>query len=81
MSQVIVYKQDSGRVAVVFPTQEALERYGIDAIARKDVPAGKRYKILNFEDLPNQYPQDTWEVNEADLDDGVGSESNEFEGV
>jgi hypothetical protein len=76
--QVIVYKQDNGVPAVVVPTQEALSLFGIEAIAAKDVPAGKPYKIMDSSELPLSVPQEAWAVNEADLTDGVGSESSEF---
>jgi hypothetical protein len=75
--QVIIYNQDNGIPAVVVPTQEALDAHGIEAIALKDVPAGKPFKIIDAADLPTT-PQETWTVNEADLTDGVGAESNEF---
>jgi hypothetical protein len=77
MTQVIIYNQDNGIPAVVMPTQEALDDHGIMAIAIKDVPAGKKFKIVDAADLPDT-PQETWMVNEADLTDGVGGESNEF---
>ncbi len=75
--QVIIYNQDDGVPAVVMPTQEALDAHGILAIAIKDVPHGKRFKIINAADLPNT-PQETWVVDEADLTDGIGGESSEF---
>ena len=75
--QVIIYKQDSGVPAVVMPTAEALEQHGIMAIALKDVPHNKPFKIIDAADLPTT-PQETWVVNEADLTDGVGAESNQF---
>jgi len=75
--QVIIYKQDNGVPAVVMPTIEALEQHGIMAIALKDVPHNKPFKIIDAADLPTT-PQETWVVNEADLTDGVGAESNEF---
>lgn len=79
MSQVIIYKQDSGIVAIVRPTEEALLKYGIDAIAKKDVPAGKKYKIILTTDIPADRAQrNQWTVNDADLTDGVGAISNEF---
>ena len=78
MSQVIIYNQDNGNVAVVFPSPEALEQHGIMAIALKDVPAGKPFKIIDAADLPTGIPQEAWTVDEADLTDGVGAESNEF---
>jgi hypothetical protein len=75
--KVIIYNQDSGVPAVIVPTQEALDQYGIMAIAIKDVPAGKPFAIVNAADLPDA-PQETWVVNDADLTDGVGGQSNEF---
>ena len=78
MSKVILYKQDNGMIAVVVPTQEAIDRYGIHAVAQKDVPAGKPFKIIDGSELPQGIPQETWEIDDADLTDGVGGESNEF---
>ena len=74
----IIYKTDEGGVAVIIPTPEALEQHGIMAIAIKDVPAGKRFKIVDADDLPTDGPQEAWVVDEADLTDGVGGESSEF---
>ena len=77
MRQVIIYNQDNGVPAVIVPTEEALQRYGIMAIAMKDAPAGKRFKIIDASELPNA-PQEAWEVDDADLTDGVGDEHNAF---
>jgi hypothetical protein len=77
MSQVIIYNQDNGIPALVVPTPEALAAHGIMAIAIKDVPAGKPFKIINASDLPNA-PQEAWAVDDADLTDGIGGASNEF---
>ena len=77
MTQVIIYNQDNGIPAVVMPTEEALDKWGIQAIAIKDVPAGKPFKIVAASDLPDA-PQEAWVIDEADLTDGVGGESNEF---
>jgi len=78
MTQVIIYHQDTNIPAVIMPTQEALDQYGIMAIAIKDVPAGKRFKIVNASDLPKDISQEAWVVSEDDLTDGVGGQSNEF---
>lgn len=75
--QVIIYNQDNGVPAVVVPTAEALEQYGIEAIALKDVPAGKPFKIVDAADLPNA-PQETWTVDDADLTDGMGADYDVF---
>jgi hypothetical protein len=76
--QVIIYKQDNNVPAVVMPTAEALEQYGIMAIALKDVPAGKPFKIIDAADLPTDVPQEAWTVDEADLTDGVGADYEVF---
>ena len=79
MNPVIIYKQDSGVVAIIRPTAEALALYGIEAIAAKDVPAGKPYKIIDASEIPADRSQrNAWTVDDADLTDGVGAESNEF---
>lgn len=80
MKQVIIYKNDAGGVSVIYPTPEALAIYGIDAIAQKDVPAGKPYKIVDAAEVPTDRSQrQYWTVNEADLTDGVGADYNTFE--
>lgn len=76
--QVILYKQDNGIPAVVSPTSEALTEHTIQQIAIKDVPAGKPFKIVHASDLPDA-PQETWVIDDADLTDGFGGESNEFD--
>jgi hypothetical protein len=83
--QAIIYNNESGGVAIVWPIQEALAKYGIEAIALKDVPFNKPFKIVNVEDLPldgtlneqgipniDKAFRDQWTVDEADLTDGVG---------
>ena len=81
MKQVIIYKNDEGGVSVVTPTQEALELYGIQAIALKDVPAGKPFKIIDASELPDRELRAQWDIDEADLTDGVGNELNSFDEV
>lgn len=76
--QVIIFKRDDGGVSVIYPTQEALEQYSIEAIAGKDVPTGKPYKIIDASELPSREQRDQWDIDEADLTDGIGGDSNEF---
>jgi hypothetical protein len=76
----IIYKNDEGGVSVIIPTQEALEQHGLDAIAKKDVPQGKPYKLVDAADIPTDRSQrDAWTVDETELTDGVGGVSNEFQ--
>jgi hypothetical protein len=75
----IIYKNDNGGVSVVIPTDEALSQHSIQEIAVKDVPAGKPFKIVSVSDIPSDRSErDAWTIDEADLTDGVGGESNEF---
>lgn len=79
MEQRILYKNDDQSVSVIIPAPEALSLYGIEAIAAKDVPSGKPYKIVSVSEIPaDRTFRSAWEVNEADLTDGVGSESDSF---
>ena len=76
----IIYKNNEGGVSVIIPTQEALDAHGLEAIAIKDVPAGKKFKLIDAADIPSDRSErDAWTVDEADLTDGVGGVSSEFE--
>jgi hypothetical protein len=78
----VIYKNDEGGVSIIIPAPEALARRGIEAIARKDVPAGKPYKIVDASEIPtDRTHRDAWVVDEALLTDGFGAESDSFEGV
>jgi hypothetical protein len=75
----IIYKQDNGVVAVIIPTLEALGQHSLQAIAIKDVPAGKPFKLVDVADIPSdRTDREAWTVDDADLTDGIGGESNEF---
>ena len=82
MEQRIIFPNDRGGVAVIIPAPECLLTHTIQEIAEKDVPAGKPYKIVDVADIPSDRTfRNAWTVNEADLTDGVGAESNEFPGL
>jgi hypothetical protein len=72
MEKLIIYKQDNGIPAVVFLANPDV----IIEMASKIVPAGKPYKIIDRSELPTE-PQETWIVDEEDLDDGIGEYQNE----
>jgi len=80
MNQVIIYKQDNGIPAILVPTSEVLETRSIMEVAIKDVPYNKPFKIIDASELAelDKIPQEAWEIDDADLTDGVGGESNEF---
>lgn len=79
MTNRIIYQNSEGGVSVIIPSPEAIALYGIDAIARKDVPAGKPYKIVDASEIPADRSQrNAWAVDPADLTDGVGAEWSTF---
>ncbi len=81
-SKRIIYKNDTGGVSVIIPAPEAVEIYGIDAIAQKDVPEGRQYKIVDVSEIPaDRTARDAWDVDEAILTDGVGAAWNAFDEV
>ena len=69
----IIYKNESGGVSILHPTDEALSFMSIDEIAKKDVPTGLPYKIVEDSEIPTDRTfRDAWTVDEATLTDGVG---------
>ena len=70
--EVIVYKQDNGQIALVVPSKEC--PLTVEEIARKDVPTGKPYAILDRTEIPqDQIFFEAWTIDDADLKDGVGA--------
>ncbi len=70
----IIYQTDEGGVAIITPTQDALTFMSIDEIAKKDVPTGLPYKIVDDSEIPTDRTfRDAWTVDEASLTDGVGA--------
>ena len=66
----IIFKNGDG-VSIVCPS---LHWNGtIDELAKKDVPTGKKYKIVDESDIPSDRTfRNAWEVDESNLTDGVG---------
>ena len=59
----IIYKNESGGVSILHPTDEALSFMAIDEIAKKDVPTGVKYKIVEDSEVPTDRTfRDAWEV-------------------
>jgi hypothetical protein len=50
MNKRIIYPTDDGGVAVIIPAAEC--GLSIEAIAAKDVPNGKPFKIVDVSDIP-----------------------------
>ena len=68
----IIYRDDTGKAHILIPA--AKEPRTVEEIAKKDVPTGKKYKIVEDSEIPTDRSfRDAWIVDEADLTDGVGS--------
>jgi len=68
----IIYKTPEGTVSVVIVSPE----WGgtMKELAQKDVPTGLKYKIVEDSVIPSDRTfRNAWEVDEADLTDGVGA--------
>ena len=60
-------------VSVINPSSTWADR--MEELARKDVPTGLKYKIVEDSVIPTDSTfRDAWEVDEAELTDGVGGE-------
>ena len=67
----ILYTQENGIVSIITPFNTEVT---IEEIAQKDVPTGKKYKIVEDSDVSTDRSfRDAWVVDEADLTDGVGA--------
>ena len=66
-------------MSVIAPSPNCLQEHTIEEIAAKDVPTGKPYKIVSVDDIPSDRTfRSAWEVDEADLTDGVGGKHDVF---
>ena len=68
----IIYKTAEGTVSVISATQEWTGT--LEELAQLDVPTGLKYKIVEDSDVPSDRSfRNAWEVDEAELTDGVGA--------
>ena len=67
----ILFKNKKGGVSIITPSPEW--KGTMDELAKKDVPTGKKYKIVDVSEIPSDRSfRNAWEVDEALLTDGVG---------
>lgn len=70
----IIYPNGHGGMAIIHPTQEALSSMTIHEIARKDVPTGIPYKVVNDGEIPTDRTfRDAWEIDASLTMDGYGA--------
>lgn len=56
--QVIIFPNDNGGVSVIIPAPEFADQ--IKAVAQKDVPEGKPWRIVDDKSLPSRDNRDRW---------------------
>tara|TARA_R110000751_G_scaffold68966_2_gene140250 strand:- start:3550 stop:3768 length:219 start_codon:yes stop_codon:yes gene_type:complete len=71
MSDIIIWKQDNGVLAITHPATNC--GLTIDQVAKKDLPTGRSYKIISSKELPEWDEfRDAWTCDDEYLDSGVG---------
>jgi len=71
MAKKIIYKQENGTLSIITPIENDLMT--IEQIAKKDVPTGKPYKIVDVSEIPSDREfRNAWTIDDAELTDGVG---------
>ena len=59
------------RVAIIVPSPKC--GLTLEQIAKKDVPTGKKYKIVDVSEVSSDRTfRNAWEIDESELTDGVG---------
>jgi len=72
MTKRIIYKNDNGGVSVFVPAEKTNKT--LDEMAAIVVPTGKPFKIVDVSEIPaDRIDRNLWDVDEADLTDGVGA--------
>ena len=70
MNKRIIYKNSDGTISIIIPTDCGLT---VEQIARKDVPTGLNYKIVDASEIPSDREfRNAWTIDDAELTDGVG---------
>lgn len=76
----IIFKNPDNSISIVIPAPNVLKQRGLQAIAKKDVPAGLPYNMINDTDIPSDRTnRDAWEWDDTITPDGYGGESNDFD--
>ena len=70
MNKRIIYKNADGTIGIIIPANCDLT---VEEIARKDVPTGLSYKIVDVSEVPSDREfRNAWTVDDSELTDGVG---------
>lgn len=71
MAKRIIYKNTDGTIGIIIPVTDI--GLTVEQIAKKDVPTGLKYKIVNESDvLSDRTFRNAWTIADNELTDGVG---------
>ena len=67
----IIYKKDDSVVSIIVPITES--GLTVEQIAKKDVPTGKKYKIVGVSEISSDRTfRNAWVIDDSELTDGTG---------
>ena len=83
MSKRIIFENADKTIGIIVPTQECLDTFGIEAIAKKDVSEGLPFWIVEDDFIPSDRTfRGAWEIDESmGKPHGHGSKYSTFQGV
>lgn len=80
----IIYENQDKSIAILIPTQECIDIFGVETIAKKDVPKGLPFWIVEDDFIPiDRTFRGAWEIDRATIGEprGYGHQGNTFEEV
>ena len=79
----VIFENQDKSIGILIPTQECIDIFGIEAIAKKDVPSGLPYWIVEDVHIPEPRTfRNAWEIDESMGEPhGYGHKDNTFEEV
>ena len=80
----IIFENQYKSVVILIPSQECIDMFGIEAIAKKDVPEGLPFWIVDTETIPTDRTfRGAWEIDKETIGEpkGYGHAENTFEEV
>jgi len=70
MDKRIIFKNKDGSIGIIVP---AKCNFTVEEIAKKDVPTGLSYKIVDVSEISSDRTfRNAWTIDDKELTDGVG---------
>lgn len=79
----VIYEGDNKQVLIIVPAQSAIDKYGIEKLALKNVPANVPFWIVSDDEFPlDDIFRDAWEIpDDYRAPDGYGSKYNSYKEI